>query len=125
MLFEFFLIIYTEIAKANEQWVPSCSVVFKEKMWRWVQRQDKPRGEAGVRSVLPIPLLPAAKGDTKQLPKISRETVFACSLFRALVGASFQSSPQYFTCLRGVWQTQPVQMCSTTSPSKEGHCQET
>lgn len=81
-----------------------------------------------MRPALPIPLVPVtceAKGDTKQLPKSSWETAFASLLFHALVGANFQGSPWYFTCSHGFWQTQPVWMRSTTSPSKEDHCQET
>lgn len=100
-----FFIIYTEIAKANEQWALSCSVAFNQEMGQRVQREYKPTGEAGVRPALPIPLLPAAckaKSNIKQLPKISWEAVFASSLFRALVGTTFWGSPRYFTCSCGV-----------------------
>lgn len=66
-----------------------------------------------------------AKGDTTQLPKISWETVFASLPFCALEGGSFQGGPWYFACLHGVWQNQPLQMCSTTAPGEEDQCQET
>jgi len=98
-----FFIIYTEIAKANEQWALSCSVAFNQEMGLWVLRQDKPTGEAGRRRALPIPLPAACKaeGDKKQLPRSPWETAFATSLFYVLVGAHFHGSPWYFTYLHG------------------------